>query len=196
MGHSAGPIWVVRPRACRAADDRQKKWGPALLPAPTAPSEGSAGVRNLVCFCPKALGLPALDPGSPAQASLSIRPLPPKRSPDLLPDCASRGFACLSMSGLSIENSILEPKSLNQFPGQSRPMFHGPSWGNHSCVPLCLPKFRRTPMSRVAREAITSSGASSRLTPKKTRKLFPLSAGGDRTFGHLPRPSNCCQLSE
>ena len=26
----------------------QKKWGPALLPAPTAPSEGYAGVRNLV----------------------------------------------------------------------------------------------------------------------------------------------------
>jgi hypothetical protein len=43
-------------------------------------------------------------------------------------------------------------------------------------------------MSRVAREAITSSGASSRLTPKRTRKLFPLPAGGDRTFGHLPRP--------
>ena len=43
-------------------------------------------------------------------------------------------------------------------------------------------------MSRVAREGITSSGASSRLTPKRTRKLFPLPAGGDRTFGHLPRP--------
>src|SRR3954452_12720803 len=27
---------------------RTEKWGPALLPAPTAPSEGSAGVRNLV----------------------------------------------------------------------------------------------------------------------------------------------------
>src|SRR4051794_28149912 len=26
----------------------QKKWGPALLPAPTAPSEGYAGVRNLI----------------------------------------------------------------------------------------------------------------------------------------------------
>src|SRR5947209_7340921 len=26
----------------------QMKWGPALLPAPTAPSEGSAGVRNLI----------------------------------------------------------------------------------------------------------------------------------------------------
>jgi hypothetical protein len=25
-----------------------EKWGPALLPAPTAPSEGSAGIRNLV----------------------------------------------------------------------------------------------------------------------------------------------------
>jgi hypothetical protein len=25
-----------------------EKWGPALLPAPTAPSEGSAGVRDLV----------------------------------------------------------------------------------------------------------------------------------------------------
>jgi hypothetical protein len=43
-------------------------------------------------------------------------------------------------------------------------------------------------MNRVAREAITSSGASSRLTPKRTRKLSPLPAGGDRTFGHLPRP--------
>jgi hypothetical protein len=27
---------------------RIEKWGPALLPAPTAPSEGSAGIRNLV----------------------------------------------------------------------------------------------------------------------------------------------------
>jgi hypothetical protein len=42
------------PAPSGAVDDAQKKWGPALLPAPTAPSEGSAGVRNLVCFCPKA----------------------------------------------------------------------------------------------------------------------------------------------
>ena len=33
---------------------------------------------------------------------------------------------------------------------------------------------------------IISSGASSRLTPARTRKLFPLPAGGDRTFGRLP----------
>ena len=43
-------------------------------------------------------------------------------------------------------------------------------------------------MNRVAREAITSSGASYRLTLKRTRKLFALPAGGDRTFGHLPHP--------
>src|SRR3982751_6947148 len=36
----------------------QKKWGPALLPAPTAPSEGSAGVRNLVRLNPKAQSNP------------------------------------------------------------------------------------------------------------------------------------------
>jgi hypothetical protein len=34
--------------AFRLAGSPQKKWGPALLPAPTAPSEGYAGVRNLV----------------------------------------------------------------------------------------------------------------------------------------------------
>jgi len=33
----------------------KRKWGPALLPAPTAPSDGSAGVRNLV---DKPCGLP------------------------------------------------------------------------------------------------------------------------------------------
>ena len=48
-------------------------------------------------------------------------------------------------SGLSVENSnsrteVLEPKSS----GQNRPMFHGPSWSNRSCVPLCSLKFRGT----------------------------------------------------
>jgi hypothetical protein len=60
----------------------QKKWGPALLPAPTAPSEGSAGVRSTWSPLPESFGSPLLDPGSPAQASHSTAPLPPKRSPD------------------------------------------------------------------------------------------------------------------
>ena len=72
----------------------QKKWGPALLPAPTAPSEGSAGVRNLVkTRRPR----PALDPGSPAQASLPIKQLPLARSPTDLLDCAARRIAGLSV---------------------------------------------------------------------------------------------------
>src|SRR3990170_8074047 len=45
----------------------KQKWGPALLPAPTAPSEGSAGVRDLI-----SRSFTVLDPGSPAQASLPI----------------------------------------------------------------------------------------------------------------------------
>src|SRR5436305_4083732 len=39
---------------------------------------------------------PALDPGSPAQASLPILQLPLSRSPAVLPDCAARRFAGLS----------------------------------------------------------------------------------------------------
>jgi hypothetical protein len=48
---------------------------------------------------------PALDPGSPAQASLPIERLPPKRSPTGLPDCAARGFA-----GPSTDPACQEPK--------------------------------------------------------------------------------------
>ena len=54
--------------------ESQKKWGPALLPAPTAPSEGSARSQNQV-------------PGEPypefrltSSGVASHRPLPPKRS--------------------------------------------------------------------------------------------------------------------
>src|SRR5207253_10666441 len=48
-----GRAGASRPRRfAQAASPRkpraQKKWGPALLPAPTAPSDGSAGVRNLI----------------------------------------------------------------------------------------------------------------------------------------------------
>src|SRR6478752_9520088 len=69
---------------------------------------------------------------------------------------------------------------------QNHPMFHGPSWDNLYRVPLCSPKFRRTPGTASHDRKIISSGASYRPTPKRTRKLFPLPAGGDRTFSHLP----------
>jgi hypothetical protein len=106
-----------------------------LLPAPTAPSEGSAGVRNLV---KTRRPQPALDPGSPAQASLPIEPLPLARSPTGLPDCAARGFA--------------GPSPDPAWQSQNRPMFCGPSWVDHSCVPLCSSPIRRPLPSRVALE--------------------------------------------
>jgi len=48
------PICASR-RAIKSWRGPKRKWGPALLPAPTAPSDGSAGVRNLV---DKPCGLP------------------------------------------------------------------------------------------------------------------------------------------
>src|SRR5437763_4563729 len=52
---------------------------------------------------------PALDPGSPAQASLPTQQLPRERSQTNLPDCAARGFA-----GLSIRPACLELRSENR----------------------------------------------------------------------------------
>jgi hypothetical protein len=88
---------------------RIEKWGPALLPAPTAPSEGYAGVRSTLDPAPEnRFVTPLLDPGSPAQASLSTEPLPLARSPIDLPDCAARRFAGLS----TFLARLLEPRSL------------------------------------------------------------------------------------
>jgi hypothetical protein len=115
-----------------------------LLPAPTAPSEGYAGVRNLA------------DP--------TFRPTNPL--------------------------SILAHQLRRRFPPPSRArrthpaMFCGPSWVDHSCVPLCPPRFRRTAMNRVAleedqifRRLVPTDPAS---TPEGTSAL---PAGGDRNLG-------------
>ena len=164
----------------------KRKWGPALLPAPTAPSEGSAGVRNLVPVTRRPQE-PALDPGSPAQASLPIEPLPPCGGARLIYSTARpEGSLVFRPVRPAMETKVLKPKPS----GQSRPMFCGPSWVNPSRVPLCSP--HRNASNRVALEKIDSSGASSRLAPKRTRRLSPLPAGGDRTFGHLPLPSCPC----
>jgi len=58
--------------------------------------------------------------------------------------------------------------------GQNGLMFRGPSWVDHSCVPLRSPCPTRGLGNRVALETIDSSGASSRLAPRRTRKLFPI----------------------
>lgn len=106
---------------------------------------------------------PALDPGSPAQASLSTEPLPPKRSRSTYSTARPEGSLVFRSSGLPWDPDPCEPT----FRSENHPMFCGPSWGNCSCVPLRSPPPTRSDGSRVALEAITSSGASSRLTPKE-----------------------------
>jgi hypothetical protein len=108
---------------------------------------------------------PALDPGSPAQASLSIQQLPPRRSQTDLLNCAARGFA-----GLSARPAWRwRPKSPSKTVRCSTALLGVTTLASRFA--LQVPK---NPLSRVAREAITSSGASSRLAPKRTRKLSPI----------------------
>jgi len=116
----------------------QKKWGPALLPAPTAPSEGYAGVRNLVDRTRRPI------------YPLSILAHQLRRR---FPSCSSlvRGARLFYSTALPEGSLVFRPaRPAETFDpetkcsGENRPMFHGPSWGNRSCVPLCSPKFRRT----------------------------------------------------
>src|SRR5206468_11584623 len=104
-------------KGAASPESRTEKWGPALLPAPTAPSEGSAGVRNLAHFDLSAQSDPLsilahqLRRRFPSNRSL-------RRGARPLLDCASRRFACLSLSSLSVRASIPEPKFQHQ---SSRP---------------------------------------------------------------------------
>jgi hypothetical protein len=99
---------------------------------------------------------PLLDPGSPAQASLSTEPLPLPRSPIDLLDCAARRFAGLS----TFLARLLEPRSLEAKTIQCSAALLG-------SIPLRVPLRSSNPTrrseSRVALEKTDSSGASSRL---------------------------------
>ena len=59
VGRLQAPRCPARRSAAVPASRRschKRKWGPALLPVPTAPSKGYAGVRNLGSAEPKLLG--------------------------------------------------------------------------------------------------------------------------------------------
>ena len=158
----------------------KRKWGPALLPAPTAPSEGSAGVRNLLkTRRPR----PALDPGSPAQASLPIKPLPLARSPMAYLTAPPEGSLVFRPSGL------LKPKF------QRKPSdFPRPFLGNPLSRPASLTSIPKNLGSRVARQEDFSSGASSRQARKEPESP---SHSCRRRSVHLslPRPSCRCRPS-
>lgn len=99
--------------------------------------------------------------------------LPRKRSPVNLLDYVARGLAGLSTGPAWLPEDRTTRRSVVSR-RQNRLMFCGPSWVGLSCVPLCSPNPTRRSGSRVALEKINSSGASSRLAPGRTRKLFPI----------------------
>ena len=140
----------------------QKKWGPALLPAPTAPSEGSAGVRNLV--------------------DRSFRPIYPlsilaHQLRRRFPSCSAllRG-ARLFYSTAPPEGSLVfrparpgtpeisDPKT-EPLSGPKPPDVLRPFLGKPLLRPASLTEIPKNSRNRVAREATSSSGASSRLAP-------------------------------
>ena len=161
-----------RPRA-RHQSAPNEKWGPALLPAPTAPSEGSTGVRNLDLLAPRGSPLPVFVPGSPAQASLPAEPLSPE------------GKALAFYLGAHPEAASCSSARPVRRP--SHPAIRGPSWDHpFSAFRSARPCFRRSAFeaSRRARRKIVSSGASSRLASVRHPKVsFQSPAGGDRGFG-------------
>ena len=80
------------------------------------------------------------------------------------------------------------PASGTEIPrSQNRPVFRGPSWVAPSRVPLRSPTIRR-PSGAASRSRKTTLPAPLPGWPRQEPKLFPLPAGGDRTFGHLPHP--------
>ena len=128
---------------------------------------------------------PALDPGSPAQASLPIEPLPLARSPTGLPKRRPGGSPSLSTRPAWRWKPKLPAKTVRC----SAALLGSIPLG----VPLCSPP--RKASSRVALEKIDSSGASYRLTAPPLRRALASPAGGDRIFG--PAASACrCRLLE
>jgi hypothetical protein len=132
---------------------------------------------------------PALDPGSPAQASLSIRQLPPGEEPDR--STRLRGPKVrwsFDRSGLSRRNPI--PRNWNSPVKTAR--CSAALLGSTTLASrfvLHIEMLRTASRSR----KIDSSGASSRLAPAKARKPSSLPAGGDRIFApcrtFLPLPA-------
>jgi hypothetical protein len=170
-------VWKPsRPARHRA----EKKWGPASLPAPTAPSEGYAGIRNLVRFNLSAQ--PTRSRSWLTSSGVAFHPTAP-----------SRGGARSIYSTARPEGSLVvrpfrpvqeKPNSEElELSGQNRPMFRGPSWVDHSRVPLCPP--HRNASNRVALEE-----------DRLFRRLFPTGPGkGPKAFIiACRRRSDLCSL--
>ena len=154
---------------------RQKKWGPALLPGPTAPSEGSAGVRDL--------DLSARRPKNPSSilAHQLRRRFPSRRSKD--PVCC----------WVWLPKEPLPPIPLRSARRLCDLDVPRPFLGWVPSTQPCLPGGE----TALVQGSTSSSGASCRLVRNSLRcvivpkdssasNFVPSPAGGDRYFGHSP----------
>ena len=149
--------------------DPKQKWGPALLPAPTAPSTDMSVFASQIT--PKLHRLSILT----HQLRRRFPSAAARREPRLFPNFASR-----RKQSSTWVRSCLDPKT------KTTPMFHGPSWDDHFCVPLCscCPEEQPKPRRAKGRSSLPAPLPSwPRIVPEGTS---PLPAGGDRFFGHLP----------
>ena len=136
-----------------------------MLPAPTAPSEGSAGLKDTF----RRTRHPS--PGSPAQASLPIKPLPRERSLDFLLDRAARKLARLSIiapdpkvKAIRCSAALLGSIALaSRFALSPRKGSEPRRARGRSTLPAPLPDW-----------------------PRETPRSSSLPVGGDRSFRHPP----------
>ena len=154
----------------------KQKWGPALLPAPTAPSEGFAALPEHVPRDPLA------NFGSPAQASLPINSS--LRRGARPPYFDAPAEAPLPVSGVRPDRS------------QNQPMFRGPSWDDLLASRFAVPRSeeRRTAASR--KWKIISSGASSRRAPANPRRNLLIACRQRSDLWSPAAPSCRCRQSK
>jgi hypothetical protein len=169
----------------------QKKWGPALLPAPTSPPP--RGPRPH-CQPPlrRAKDLPVF-------VTWSIEPKRPIHPLSILahqlrrrfPSCNSllRGARLIYLTTWpegSLVFRLARPGTGTEVPAKTA-RCSAALLGMITTASRFAHQIPRGDPGAASRDRkIISSGASSRLAPTRTRKLSPLPAGGDRTFGHLP----------
>ncbi len=135
-------------------------------------------------FRPKAS--PVFDPGSPAQASLPIQPLPRERSLTIYSTARPEGSLAFRLSGLT-----LEPKLAVKTVRCSAALLGMITLASRFALPQSEDRFE----PRRARGKIISSGASSRLVLVRVDKPAPERASPRFPFHRLPAeigPSVAC----
>ena len=134
---------------------------------------------------PERVSTPLLDPGSPAQASLPIQQLSPKRSPDFYRTAPPEGSLVFRCPACSKTEAF----------AQNRPMFRGPSWDDLSRVPL-RSLSSEEPGSRVALEEDRLIRRLFPAGPEQNPKVPSIACRRRSVLLSVPHPSCRCRPSE